>query len=105
MFIGTDAETPCGPDWPSNLWDTGFSANKLDMQDVTSFVAPTRRLDTSPEDGAAFSPRWDLVPGPNLPFQNYISIIDLTALINGPTAYPPMFGGLSAWTRTCTFAP
>lgn len=33
--------------WPSNVFDTGLSANKLDIQDI-SFVAPVRRLDTSP---------------------------------------------------------
>ncbi len=71
------------------------------MTDITSFLAPVRRLGTSPGD-ADFSSRWDLVPGPGI-FSHWININDLTALIAGPTGFPPMFGGAKAFNGpTCT---
>ena len=105
VYIGTHAETRCGPDWPSNLLDKDLSVNTLDIQDIISFIAPLRLLDTSPPDDAAYNRRWDLLPGPNGPFANHINIMDITALTNGTTAHPAMFGGLSAWNRTCSFGP
>jgi hypothetical protein len=101
-FLGTDADTPCGPDWPSNIIDTGASANKLDLQDVLSFVVPVRRLDGSPGPGSPYDPRWDLTPGPTIPFTGHINIVDITTLTNGVTGHPPMFGGESAFNRTCS---
>ena len=53
---------------------------------------------TDPGD-PAFDPRWDLLPGPQ--FGTAISIQDLTSLIAGPTAYPPMFNGQRAFGKTC----
>ena len=101
-FIGTHAETPCGPDWPSNLLNAGTSKDKLDIQDVISFVAPVRYLDSSPGDGSVYDRRWDLRPGPNSPFAHHINILDLTGMTNGDAAHPPMFGGMSAFNRSCS---
>jgi hypothetical protein len=100
-------QDPCGPEgWPSNVNDTSgppSSANRLEIQDVTSFMAPERRLDTSPGDGG-FSARWDLVPGPGV-FAKYINVQDITSLFGGPTSNPPMFGGAPAFNKTCPFPP
>jgi hypothetical protein len=92
-FPATTADQdPCGGEgWPSELFTTGGSVNKLNLQDVLSFVVPIRHLDTNPGDDG-FSLRWDLLPGPGL-FGKFINIQDLTALILGPTGNPPMIGG------------
>ena len=58
-LIGTHPGDPCGVNaWPADL----VPDNALSVQDLSSFVAPVRRLGTSlghPD----FSARWDLVPG------------------------------------------
>ncbi|HSP55100.1 MAG TPA: hypothetical protein VLS25_05880, partial [Dehalococcoidia bacterium] len=59
------------------------------------FVAPVRRIDTSPGN-PNYSQRWDLVPGRGL-FPNWIAINDLTALLSGASGMPPMFGGTRAF--------
>jgi hypothetical protein len=102
-FIGTRADKPCGVDWPSNLDNSGTSFNKLDVQDLVSFVAPVRRLDSSPPS-SAYHPRWDLLPGRGaLAF--WINIQDLTSLLGGPTGNPPMFSNTRAFGKVCPFAP
>jgi predicted phosphodiesterase len=107
-MIGTDASDACGIDgWSSNLTDEGSSLNKLDLWDIVSFLAPVRRLDTSPPDDAGYSARWDLVPGPSQ-FSSHINVQDLITLLGGPPggpAYPPMFGGERAFGRTCPLPP
>jgi len=104
-LIGTDPGYPCGSHgWPSNVFDTGFSANKLDLQDVTSFVAPPpRRLDKNPGE-AGFDSRWDLAPGVGA-FAKFINISDITALLNGTTGNPPMFNNTRAYGKTCPLPP
>ena len=97
--IGTNPLDHCGLDaWPSDFVSGGVpdSTNRITLTDITSFVAPasSRRLDTSPWH-ANYNRRWDLLPGPGL-FANWININDLTALVAGPTAYPPMLGGQRA---------
>jgi hypothetical protein len=105
-FIGTRADYPCGVEWPSNLFNGAGSANELDLQDVLSFVVPTRRLDTNPPPPPSnYSARWDLVPGPIFPFPKWINITDLTALVNGTTGSPPMFGGQRAYNQMCPQPP
>ncbi|HET9476701.1 MAG TPA: choice-of-anchor Q domain-containing protein, partial [Dehalococcoidia bacterium] len=49
LTIGTNAGYPCGYNsWPADLWDQPpLSANKITVQDLTSFIAPVRRLNTS----------------------------------------------------------
>jgi hypothetical protein len=110
--IGTGGLDRCGagtaspsPSWPSDFVSMGIpnSTDRITILDLTSFVAPTRRLDTEPSDGA-FSARWDLVPGRGI-FMNWININDLTALIAGSSGFPTMFGGARALNGpTCTGA-
>jgi glucose/arabinose dehydrogenase/plastocyanin len=104
QVIGVGAGDACGANgWPSELFSTPPSTNELDIQDVSSFVGPLRRLDTKPGD-AAFSQRWDLVPGAGA-FSAFLNIQDVTALLSGSTAYPPMFSGARAYGKTCPFPP
>jgi len=91
IYSGTGGrdQDPCGNNgWPADLMSTGASTNKLDIQDLASFVAPTRRLNTSPGN-PNFSARWDIVPGTSV--GEHVNVTDLTALVSGPTGYPPMF--------------
>jgi hypothetical protein len=64
----------------------------VDISDVQSFLAPVRRLDTSPGD-ANFDTRWNLVPGSGI-FGAEINIADLSQLL---FVAPPMFGGQRAY--------
>jgi len=102
--IGTRADYPCGIEWPSNMFDSGLSLNKLDIQDVISFVAPVRRLDTD-DQSTRYDARWDVSPGPTSPFASWINIIDITTLLNGTTGSPPMFGGARAFSKACPMPP
>jgi hypothetical protein len=104
LQIGTLTTDRCSfAGWPANTHDEASSTNKLDVQDVLSFVAPIRRLDTSDgEDG--FSARWDLTPGSGV-LGSQVNIQDITALLGGVTARPAMFGGQTAFGRTCTAGP
>jgi hypothetical protein len=82
-------QDPCGNNgWPADLLSTGASTNKLDIQDLASFVAPDRHLNTSPGN-PLYSVRWDLVPGTTV--GDHINVTDLAALTSGPTGYPAMF--------------
>ncbi|HET9477036.1 MAG TPA: hypothetical protein VFP63_06080, partial [Dehalococcoidia bacterium] len=91
-YVGTNAAYPCGfNSWPADLWDQPpLSANKITVQDLTSFIAPVRRLNTS--SGPNFSARWDLLPGAGI-FSNTINVQDMTALV---TLTPPMLNGARA---------
>lgn len=99
--IGTNEIGPCSvgadvgpnPSWPSDFVSGGIpnSTDKVNITDLTSFLAPVRRLDTT-AGNANFNSRWDLVPGRGL-FPNMIAVNDLTALIAGSPGFPPMFGG------------
>ncbi len=103
-LIGTNPYKPCGGDgWPSNVFDSGTSANKLDVQDLVSFIAPIRHLNTSPGN-PNYSARWDLVPGKGI-FPEFINVQDMTALIAGTTGSPPMFNGQRAFNKVCPFPP
>jgi uncharacterized protein YkwD len=88
-----DTSKPGAPslNWPADL-ASGASANKVDLSDVISFIAPVRRINTSPGQ-PAFDARWDLSPGSGA-FQGTINIQDITALA---TVAPPMFGGAKAF--------
>jgi hypothetical protein len=93
--IGTGSLNPCGPQgWPADLAGGGVpdSTNRVTLTDLTSFLAPLRRFGASPGQ-AAFSSRWDLVPGPGA-FGAWINISDLTRVIS---IAPPMFGGVRAF--------
>jgi YVTN family beta-propeller protein len=88
---------------PSLRWPADFnmasgvldSFNRINILDVTTFMAPVRYLGTDVGTNPG-DVRWDLVPGKGL-FTTDINIQDLTALIAGPTGYPPMLGGARAF--------
>jgi hypothetical protein len=95
--------------WPSDVNKSQgvlVSFNKVNVQDLTSLLAPVRYLGTNvgtnPGDG-----RFDLVPGPGI-FGTDINVADLTALIapGAPTGAPPMLGGVRAMGGPdCPYAP
>ncbi len=105
--IGTRPQDPCGTDgWPLDFVSGGIpdSTNRVTITDLTSFLAPERRLGTSP-GVAGFDSRWDLAPGKGL-FTSWIAINDLTALLSGQTGNPPMLGGARAFNGpACPWAP
>ncbi|GEM_PF-5975428 len=105
-YLGTNPYKACAtsssdvdstkPGKPSKVWPADLSTsagvpdtfNKITLQDITSFQAPIRRINTSPAD-VGYDRRWDLVPGKGS-FSKEINIQDLTNLI---AVAPPMFGG------------
>ncbi|HSP56095.1 MAG TPA: thrombospondin type 3 repeat-containing protein [Dehalococcoidia bacterium] len=111
--IGTASLAPCGSgatppvsaSWPSDLVSGGIpdSTDRVNVLDLTAFLAPMRRLDTSPGN-VLYSPRFDLVPGRGL-FNSWTNVADLTALLAGATGYPPMFGGVRAFNGPACSGP
>src|SRR5207302_6392253 len=111
--IGTRELARCGVGggqstaWPSDFVSGGIpgSTDKITLTDLTSFLAPVRRLDKSPGD-PRFDKRWDLVPGRGV-LATFINIQDLTALLSGLSGYPPMFNGAKAFGSgmACTAHP
>jgi hypothetical protein len=109
--IGTNAQDACGnpvvypPNsfasssaWPADLRADGFSANKINISDLSTYITPSRRINTSPDD-AAFHKRWDLLPGRGA-LPEWINIQDLTAII---TLRPPMLSYARAFNGpSCT---
>ncbi len=106
-YVGTDPSLPCGNPtttppiysqaWPADLESSGLSLNKVDIQDLTTYVIPLYRLNTSPGD-PEFDPRWDVVPGSIA--GDWINIQDLTFLA---LFEPVMFGGERAFNHPpCT---
>jgi hypothetical protein len=94
----------CGTNgWAADFSSGGVpdSTNRITITDLTSFLAPTRRIDTSPGDGG-FDVRWDLVPGPGL-FVEVVNINDVTSQI---VLAPPMLGGVRAFDGpACPYGP
>ncbi len=91
----TGDQDACGTAaWPADFVSGGIpdSTNRITITDITSFLAPARRMNTSPGD-PAYNVRWDLVPGAGI-FPKVININDLTSLI---TVTPPMLGGVRAF--------
>ena len=105
--IGTYSGDPCGTDaWPADFVSGGIpeSTNRVTITDLTSFLAPIRHFNTSPPE-PEYADRWDLVPGAGL-FSTVINISDLTALLGGPSGYPPMLGGVRAFNGPpCPWPP
>ena len=100
--VGAHDQDPCGGNgWPGDL-DTAppYSDNRIELLDVTSFLAPVRRMNTSQGD-ADFSARYDLEPGPGV-FTEYINIQDLTHLI---IFEPPMLGVRAFDGPSCPYPP
>jgi hypothetical protein len=103
--IGTGSLAPCGEgfdagqstQWPNDLvsGSTPDSTDNTNILDLTNFLAPDRRLDTSPPMGL-YNERWDLLPGKQT-FGTWINIADLTALLAGTSGFPAMFSGNRAF--------
>ena len=100
-YVGTNSLAPCGnAGWPADLLSEGPSANRLDLQDVGSYVAPLPHLNTSPGE-TWFDRRWDIVPGAGA-FVDVINIQDIGQLI---VLAPPMLGYQTAFNQTCPSPP
>jgi hypothetical protein len=101
---GTGSRDPCGGNgWPSDVDSTGSSVNELDIFDITAYLGPTRRLDTSPPN-PSYNTRLDLLPGRGALAQ-WINIQDITTLLSGTTGNPPMFNNTRAFGKVCPLAP
>jgi hypothetical protein len=94
---GCSFYNPNNAGWPLDFVQGGTpdSTYRVTITDITSFIAPIVRFGTSPPN-ANFSPRWDLLPGRGGIFTDWVNIQDLTSTFAGPTAYPPMLGGVRA---------
>lgn len=108
LYLGTNPSDRCGepnPDgtsasWPADLFSGGVpdSTNKVNITDLSSYLAPMRRINTSPGH-PGYSARWDVAPGPSI-FPGVINIEDLAKLL---IIAPAMFGGQRAFNGpACT---
>lgn len=107
LFVGmaNGDRDPCGTDgWPAEFVSGtpgSFSYNKINIQDLTSYLAPVRRLDTSPGD-PGYAVRWDIVPG-NSGLAKEINIADMSSMIS---LAPPMLDGVTAFNGpSCPWVP
>lgn len=92
LIIGTGPNDPCGfSGWPADLAPSGVSANRVDLLDLSSFVAPVRKLNTSPGD-PNYNARWDISPGGMVGAA--INLLDMSLLV---TVKPPMLEGPRAF--------
>jgi hypothetical protein len=100
--IGTNWLVACTPGGSINVWPAELaigsvpdSTNIINIGDLVAFVAPVRRLGTSPGD-PNFDERYDLSPGHGGP-ANWINVLDLVALV---TLKPPIqpFAGTRAFS-------
>ena len=95
--VGTNPIMKCGTDgWPADTYSQGTSNNKITLQDISSFVAPVRRLGTSSSD-AGYNARWDLSPGRGI-FSKDINLQDMSSIV---TVRPPMLNFAPALGSTC----
>jgi hypothetical protein len=80
------------------------STDRINVLDLSSFIAPDRHLDTAPGN-PLFNVRWDVNPGPDFGAL-WIHIPDLGALIAGSNGFPPMMSGVKAFGGpVCTAHP
>jgi hypothetical protein len=86
---------PVSSAWPADLRSDGISVNKVNIQDLGSFTAPLRRINTSPGD-TYYNVRWDLAPG-NGGLPKRINVADLATTTSGATSVPLMFQGARAF--------
>ncbi|MGH9201660.1 MAG: thrombospondin type 3 repeat-containing protein, partial [Vicinamibacterales bacterium] len=101
--VGTSNQDACGfSGWPSDLIPGGFQVNQFNVQDFSSFIAPVRRINTSPGD-LGYDVRWDLKPGTT--FGEHINVVDLSTTLTPPVGYPAMFNGQRAFNLTCPWVP
>jgi hypothetical protein len=107
-YLTTNPVDHCGePDgtgvsvsWPLDFVVGGVpnSTNRVTLPDLTSFLAPERRLNSNP-GSPQYDVRWDLVPGAAV-FPYVINVQDLLQLL---FSAPPMFGGVRAFNGpTCS---
>jgi hypothetical protein len=92
----------CGVDgWPADLIGGAFSGNKINVQDLATFLGPVRHLNT--DIGAnPGNVRWDLVPGGGA-LPDDINIIDMANIV---ALAPPMLGGARALNGpSCPWPP
>jgi hypothetical protein len=103
QHVGTAPDDPCGQNaWPADLYSQGMSANDVDIQDITSFLAPVRYLNTDVGQNPGDN-RWDIVPGTGGVLPDDINIQDITQLI---IHAPPMLEGPRAINGPpCPYAP
>ena len=100
--VGTGSLDPCGTDgWPADLTDGGgFSANKVNISDLASFVGVPRYLNTNVGTNPGDA-RWDVVPGST--FGNHINIVDMQSVAFGAA---PMLGGVRMFNGpSCPWPP
>jgi hypothetical protein len=96
--VGTSPAVRCGVDgWPADTYGESRSYNKVDLLDITAFLAPQRVLDTSPGH-PRYNQRFDLVPGRPSFMPEQINLLDITSIIS---VKPPMLGGAKAFLRSC----
>jgi hypothetical protein len=94
---GTNSSPPTSPPspigWPADLAGGGIpdSTNSITIQDIVSFLAPIRYLDSDVGTNTG-DIRWDLVPGKGI-FPTDINVEDLVSII---ILKPPMLGGQKA---------
>jgi hypothetical protein len=82
--------------WPPDLRSgpEAFSLHKVNVSDLGSYIAPFRRINTSPGD-PNYNVRWDLAPGTT--FGKRINVADMATVTAGVTSVPLMFGGARAF--------
>jgi len=109
VYLGTDPLGRCergssaapgipSSDWPMDLGANGtFSADRINVSDLASYVAPIRYIGTSPGI-VPFDKRWDIVPGTT--FSTWINVQDLSFI--SQLAAIPMFGVRAFGGPTCT---
>jgi len=103
--LGTNALGRCDPgssaqpssDWGADLSAATPSDDKVTLQDIGSFLAPTNHFNTDPFE-TGFDKRWDLVPGAVA--GKFVNLQDMANLI---IIAPPMLGGAQAFNGpACT---
>jgi hypothetical protein len=104
QHVGTAPDDPCGQNaWPADIYSADMSVNEIDIQDVTSFLAPVRMLDTDVNGSPAGDNRWDLAPGDGGVFVFDINISDITQVV---ITTPPMLEGARAFDGPpCPYPP
>ena len=96
-------QDPCGTGaWPADIVSGGdpSSTNLVTITDVLSFVAPVRRIDTSPGE-TGFSSRWDLSTGSGA----YQKVINIGDVLSMTSVVPTMLGTRAFAGPSCPWPP
>ncbi len=97
-------QDPCGTNgWPLDLVGGSPTENEVDIVDLGRYIAPVRRLNTSPPN-PNFNVRWDVIPG-NSGFGEHINLVDLGAFVSGAPGFPPMLFGARVFNHLCAWPP